>query len=100
MPTDVPTPGAEARRLRSLTDDEREFIAEMEHEPGTGWANFDPPFLRRYTARLERWGWLETEGRGREAQHRWTEIGRAALEQPGIARHECAAGERDHARPD
>ncbi len=67
------------RRLASLTAEEHEFISEMEHEPGTEWANFDPPFLRRFVSRLERWGWLETEGHDRDAQHRWTSAGRRAL---------------------
>jgi hypothetical protein len=72
--------GSEAR-TRTLSEDEQEFIAEMSLEPGTGWANFDPPFLRRYVARLERWGWLETRGKGRDAEHRWTDAGRLALAQ-------------------
>lgn len=64
-----------------LTEDEGEFIAEMEVEPGSPneWAHFDPPFLRKAYDRFVRRGWLEYRSDGRNREFRWTDAGRQAL---------------------
>ena len=61
---------------------EKEFLAEMAIEPGTGneWANFDPPFRRRAYERFLRKGWLEYRGDGQHRDFRWTPAGRNALD--------------------
>lgn len=62
-----------------LSEAESEFIAEMASEP-TAWAHFDPPFRRAAYQRFVRKGWLTYRKDGRDREFKWTESGRAALE--------------------